>query len=198
MSATALSPPNALLARYVAALERDPLGTKQLTSGVLSALAEVLAGHFAGLPPSTDQALPPGQVDERKAAQQQPLRFGGALLKTLGINERAVKMFVYGWAVSAPLGHVLVGALQKAFAGRTSPKDRVLQIIVSQLTVTVISNIVYLSSMAIVNGARSVSAIQGVLKAGLWRMLQISWVTSPVAIAFAQRFLEPQLWEPGE
>lgn len=88
------------------------------------------------------------------------------------------------------------GALQKAFAGRTSAKDKIAQIIVSQLTVTVISNVVYLSSMAVVNGARSLDKIQAVLQAGLWRMLQISWVTSPVAIAFSQAYLPPQLWEP--
>lgn len=50
--------------------------------------------------------------------------------------------------------------------------------------------------MAIVNGARSIDKIHAVLKVGLWRMLQVSWVTSPIAIAFAQTYLSPQLWEP--
>lgn len=193
---------NTLLARYLAALNANPLRTKMLTSGVLSALAEVLAGHFAGLPPPADQSLPPRQVSNTSALAQQPVRFLKNLAATLGLNDRALKMFLYGWAVSAPLGHVMTGALQRAFAGKTTPKDKILQIITSSLTVTVVANVVYLASMAVVNGARSVDKITAVVKAGIWRMLQISWLTSPAALAFAQNYLEPQLWgecsEPRE
>ncbi|CAO1637441.1 unnamed protein product [Parajaminaea phylloscopi] len=178
---------NPFLVRYLRALESNPLGTKQITAGILSALAEVLAGRLAGIPTATPKAA---------SSPSGPLSSLQAILASVGINDRALKMFVYGWAISAPMGHVLVGALQKAFAGRNSAKDKIAQIIVSQLTVTVISNVVYLSCMAIVNGARSLDKIHAVLKAGLWRMLQISWLTSPAALAFAQGYLPPPLWEP--
>jgi hypothetical protein len=44
-------------------------------------------------------------------------------------------MALYGMFVSAPLGHVLIGILQKIFAGRTSLKAKILQILVSNLIV---------------------------------------------------------------
>lgn len=48
---------------------------------------------------------------------------------------RVPNMALYGSIVSAPLGHILVTLLQKAFSGRTSTKSKVLQIIVSNLIV---------------------------------------------------------------
>jgi hypothetical protein len=44
-------------------------------------------------------------------------------------------MAVYGAFISAPLGHVLISILQKVFAGRTSLKAKILQIIASNLIV---------------------------------------------------------------
>jgi hypothetical protein len=44
-------------------------------------------------------------------------------------------MAAYGAFISAPLGHVLIGILQKMFAGRTSLKAKILQILVSNLVV---------------------------------------------------------------
>lgn len=181
---------NPLLRRYIAALEANPLRTKQLTSGILSALAEVLAGHIAGTNPAHTHS-------KATSSSGSPMDIVTSTLRTIGLDARAAKMFIYGSLVSAPLNHHMVGALQRAFAGRTTPRDRILQIIVSQLTVTVASSAVYLASMAVVNGARSSAAVLAVLKAGLWRMLQISWVTSPLAIAFAQRFLPLEMWEPS-
>ncbi|PWN21390.1 hypothetical protein BCV69DRAFT_282115 [Microstroma glucosiphilum] len=183
---------NPLLSRYLVALQANPLRTKQITSGVLSALAEVLAGHFAGLP----SAAANSKERQHQADQGGILGLTSALLAKAGINDRAGKMFIYGSLVSAPLGHVLTGMLQRAFVGKTSPRDKVMQIIVSSLTVTVITNIVYLASMAVVNGARAPEKIMAVVKAGIWKMLQISWATSPLAIAFAQNYLPPELWEP--
>lgn len=44
-------------------------------------------------------------------------------------------MALYGLLVSAPMSHVLVGALQEAFKGRTGTLANVAQIVVSNLTV---------------------------------------------------------------
>ncbi|CAO1617695.1 unnamed protein product [Sympodiomycopsis kandeliae] len=186
---------NTLLARYLSALNANPLRTKMITSGVLSALAEVLAGHLAGVASSKKSESSSSRHTSSGITQQLSTHVN-QVLTTLGLNDRALKMFIYGYAISAPLGHVMTGLLQKAFAGKTTPKDKILQIITSSLTVTVIANVVYLASMAVVNGARSVDKILLVVKSGIWRMLQISWLTSPAALAFAQNYLQPQLWEP--
>lgn len=98
-----------LLVQYITALNTNPLRTKMLTSGFLAALAEVLAGKFAGVAPATKKT-PPGQVSEKKAVQQQPIRMAQATLESIGINKKALQMFIYGFGISAPLGHVMTGA----------------------------------------------------------------------------------------
>lgn len=50
-------------------------------------------------------------------------------------TSRVPKMAAYGALVSAPMGHVLIWCLQKAFQGRTSLRAKILQIIVSNLIV---------------------------------------------------------------
>ncbi len=44
-------------------------------------------------------------------------------------------MALYGAFISAPLGHVLIGILQKIFSGRSSLKAKILQILTSNLIV---------------------------------------------------------------
>lgn len=46
-------------------------------------------------------------------------------------------MAAYGALVSAPMGHVMVWALQKVFAGRTSLKAKIMQILASNLIVRI-------------------------------------------------------------
>jgi hypothetical protein len=50
-------------------------------------------------------------------------------------TSRVPKMAAYGAFISAPLGHVLIGMLQWVFAGRTSLRAKILQILVSNLVV---------------------------------------------------------------
>lgn len=184
---------NPLLARYLTALAANPLRTKMLTSGVLSLIAEVLASRLAGVVPSA----PSGSASEkRQQAEQNPLHFITTHLEALGINQRALKMFAYGFAISAPLGHVMTGALQSAFAGRTTTRDKILQIITANLTVSVIGNLVYLTSMAYINGARGMDRISLAVKTNFMKVMRITWATSPVSIAFAQKYLPPEVWEP--
>ncbi|KAF4634539.1 hypothetical protein G7Y89_g3568 [Cudoniella acicularis] len=93
------------LAAYLKQLQTNPLRTKMLTSGTLSALQEILASWIA--------------KDRNKNGHY--------------FTTRVPKMAAYGAFISAPLGHVLISILQKLFAGRTSLKAKILQIIVSNL-----------------------------------------------------------------
>lgn len=166
-----------------------------ITSGFFSALAEILAGHFAGVAPVATKT--PSTLDEKKrASQQNPVGLLCAYAAKLGINERAFKMFIYGFFVSAPMGHVLTGLLQKAFAGRTTTRDKILQIITSNLTVSVFANCVYLTCMAYINGARGVENIKTAVKAAFWPVMRVTWTTSPITIAVAQNYLPAVVWEP--
>lgn len=102
-----------LLSNYISALSTNPLRTKMLTSGVLAALAEVLAGKFAGVAPASKKLTP----EEKKRQQGDPIQAVLSAFEAVGINERALKMFVYGFAISAPLGHVMTGGYSFYRAG---------------------------------------------------------------------------------
>jgi hypothetical protein len=96
------------LAAYLKQLEDNPLRTKMLTAGSLAALQELIASWLA--------------KDRNKHGNY--------------FTSRVPKMAAYGALVSAPVGHFLIWCLQKAFAGRTSLRAKILQIIVSNLIVS--------------------------------------------------------------
>ncbi|KAI9876673.1 MAG: hypothetical protein M1830_005988, partial [Pleopsidium flavum] len=156
------------LAAYLQQLQSNPLRTKMLTSGSLAALQEVLASWIAH--------------DKSKHGHY--------------ISSRVPKMAVYGAFISAPLGHLLISILQRLFAGRTSLKAKILQILVSNLIISPIQNTVYLASMAVIAGARTFHQVRATVKAGFMPVMKVSWVTSPLALAFAQKFLPEQTWVP--
>jgi peroxisomal membrane protein 2 len=136
ISAPKMTTVNPLLAAYLARLIQKPLQTKMITAGrplceinpllklikviivgFLSFLQEILANHIAGVPvPATEDA----PVYEKALA-------------AVKINSRAAKMAAYGAFISAPMNHVLVGALQRTFAGQTSLRAKLLQLIVSNI-----------------------------------------------------------------
>ncbi|MCJ1446174.1 MAG: hypothetical protein MMC23_006679 [Stictis urceolatum] len=156
------------LAAYLKQLQENPMRTKMLTSGTLAGLQEVLASWIA--------------KDRSKHGHY--------------FSSRVPKMAAYGAFVSAPLGHVLIKVLQWLFAGRTSLKAKILQILVSNLVVAPIQNTVYLASMAIIAGARTFHQIRATIRAGFMPVMKVSWITSPIALAFAQKFLPEQTWVP--
>ena len=101
-------------------LQSNPLRTKMITSGSLSGAQEVLASWIA--------------KDRNKNGHY--------------FTSRVPKMALYGAFVSAPLGHILINILQSAFAGRTSAKAKILQILASNLIVCrpSLANILHLSN----------------------------------------------------
>lgn len=50
-------------------------------------------------------------------------------------------MAIYGAFIAAPLNHVLVGRLQKVFAGKTTLKDRLLQILANSICIAPITTV---------------------------------------------------------
>ena len=181
------------LQAYLQQLQSNPLRTKMLTSGTLAGLQEFIASWLAH--------------DVSKHGHY--------------FSSRVPKMVLYGMFISAPLGHVLVGILQKVFAGRTSLKAKVLQILASNLIVCLLflllpvvvscfvvgkemltrqvsptQNAVYLTSMAIIAGARTFHQVRATVRAGFLPVMKVSWITSPIALAFAQKFLPEHTWVP--
>lgn len=50
--------------------------------------------------------------------------------------------------------------------------------------------------MAIIAGATKFHQVHATWKAGFWPVMKVSWVTSPVCLAFAQKFLPEHTWVP--
>ncbi|OAA41038.1 integral membrane protein [Metarhizium rileyi] len=156
------------LAAYIKQLESNPLRTKMLTAGSLAGAQELIASWLA--------------KDRNKHGHY--------------FTSRVPKMAAYGALVSAPLGHFLIWLLQKVFRGRTSLKAKIMQIVVSNLIIAPIQNSVYLVAMALIAGARTYHQVRATVKVGFWRVMRVSWITSPICLAFAQKFLPDQLWVP--
>ncbi|THH33996.1 hypothetical protein EUX98_g188 [Antrodiella citrinella] len=170
-----------LLAAYLAQLAVHPLRTKSITLGVLQLLQEVVASHVADVP-------------ARRVPKEAPV-YEHALARAK-LDTKALKMAFYGFFVSAPLGHFLVGLLQKAFAGRTDLKAKIGQILASNLVVAPIQVSVYLASMAIINGAKTKEDVLRTVKGGFMNVMRLTWMTSPLALIIAQKYLSPELWVP--
>ncbi|GAA5898636.1 hypothetical protein JCM6882_000885 [Rhodosporidiobolus microsporus] len=172
---------NPILAAYLASLAARPLFTKSCTSGSLSILSEIIAGHVSGSPP------PPLSAKERT---------GIPPLDILKRNHKAIKLGLYGFFVSAPLGHTLLNILQRFFKGKTSTKSKLLMILCSNLFISPVLQSVYIVAMAVINGATTPAAIANAWKMSIWRVMKLSWVVSTVTMALAQKFLAPEIWVP--
>ncbi len=88
--------------------------------GLLCFLQEVLGSRIAGSRPKVSKNASPIVRS----------------LASVYVDSTAAKMAVYGFLVSAPLSHYFVGALQKAFKGRTTLRDKILQILASNLLIS--------------------------------------------------------------
>jgi hypothetical protein len=139
-----------------------------LTSGSLAGLQELLASWIAH--------------DRNKS--------GGYF------TSRIPKMALYGAFISAPMGHFLNRILNHFFMKRTSVKAKVLQILASNLIVAPIQNVVYLIFMALIAGARTYHQIRATVRAGFFPVMRVTWIASPVSLAFAEAFLPEKVWVP--
>ncbi|KAJ7092587.1 hypothetical protein C8R44DRAFT_816069 [Mycena epipterygia] len=173
--------PHPLLTRYLQQLATHPLRTKAITTGTLCFLQEVIGSNIAKMP-------------VKKPAKNSSVLLH--LLARMHIDIKAFKMALYGFLVSAPLSHFLVGTLQKAFAGRTGTGAKVAQIVASNLLVAPIQTTAYLACMAIISGAKTFDEVVNTIKAGFLPVIRITWITSPIALTIAQRFVPVELWVP--
>ncbi|KAH8665341.1 hypothetical protein BGZ61DRAFT_366493, partial [Ilyonectria robusta] len=110
------------------------------------------------------------------------------------LTARVPKMAIYGAFVNTPLTTVLLGGLRKMFAGQESNVAKITQILMGMFVLVPIQKIVHIISMAVIAGARTFSQVEASVKATLFPSLKLIWLTFPLAVAFAQGFLPPNLW----
>ncbi|KAH7308099.1 integral membrane protein [Stachybotrys elegans] len=156
------------LSAYIKQLEENPLRTKMLTAGTLAAAQELIASWLA--------------KDRNKHGNY--------------FTSRVPKMAAYGALISAPMGHFFIWLLQFIFRGRTSLRSKVMQIVVSNLLFAPIQNSVYLVAMALIAGARTYHQVRATVRVGFWKVMRVTWIASPICLAFAQKFLSDELWVP--
>ncbi len=51
-------------------------------------------------------------------------------------------------------------------------------------------------AMALIAGARTYHQVRATVRVNFWRVMQVSWISSPVCLAFAQQFLPESTWVP--
>ena len=68
--------------------------------------------------------------------------------------------------------------------------------LLTPLQIAPIQNSVYLISMAIIAGAKTIHQVHATWKAGFMPVMKVSWISSPLALAFAQKFLPEHTWVP--
>lgn len=50
--------------------------------------------------------------------------------------------------------------------------------------------------MAVIAGARTFHQVRATVKAGFMPVMKVSWIVSPISLAFAQKFLPEHTWVP--
>ena len=55
---------------------------------------------------------------------------------------------------------------------------------------------VYLVAMALIAGARTYHQVRATVRVGFWKVMRVSWIVSPICLAFAQKFVPENLWVP--
>lgn len=155
---------------YLNALIEHPVRTKSLTSGTLNGLSELLGGIISG------------QKDPESNSYFGP---------------RVLKMAAYGALVSGPLSHYLVDLVQKAFRNaKKGWSTNIAQIVAINLIVNPVLAVTFITWMSAIAGARSLKEFKARIKASLLKVLKSQWVSSPLLIAFAQKYVPKLAWTP--
>ncbi|EDK44103.1 conserved hypothetical protein [Lodderomyces elongisporus NRRL YB-4239] len=176
----------ALNVQYLAYLVKYPLLTKSITAGVFCGLNETTASVVTG------------DYKETKIC--------GINVKHV-LSSKLLKMIIYGSLIATPISHNMYAVINKIFKAPLTPKQKILQILTSLLTVTPTLAACFVSWISLINNYRpgkefnlknELYRIYTIVKAGLRKgylpVLKSSLVTSFFALIVAQKFVKPELW----
>lgn len=48
--------------------------------------------------------------------------------------------------------------------------------------------------MALIGGARTFHQVRATVRVSFWKVMRMSWIVSPISLAFAQKFLPESTW----
>ncbi|CAG8566288.1 4657_t:CDS:2 [Acaulospora morrowiae] len=161
--------PTLLLMLYITQLNTHPLKTKAITSGVLLGLQEFLAQVLSAT------------RSKRKGKSKQNEQY-------LNLDNRIIKMALYGFFINGPMNYVLFELLNKSFRDRS----KWLKFIASLLIIVPIQNAVLLAATALINGEQAVVSV----KRSIYPTLKSAWMGTVLTTVFAQKALSPPYWDP--
>ncbi|KAH7260656.1 uncharacterized protein BKA55DRAFT_672551 [Fusarium redolens] len=107
------------------------------------------------------------------------------------ITSRVPQMAFYGACIAAPLTHFLNTTLQRSLPGRV-----ILQNLITMFLFFPIQNTVYLTSMAVIAGARTTEQARAAVRAGLVPMTKAMCAMHPILITIANLFVPKEAWAP--
>ncbi|KAG0148332.1 hypothetical protein CROQUDRAFT_75600 [Cronartium quercuum f. sp. fusiforme G11] len=172
-----------------------PLLTKSLTAALLGYIQEILARRLAGVPPKPS----PYKASSRATHSGERLL---AHLQSLGIDLDALKLAGFGGLIAAPSTHALQTILHSVLARLDAKPGQIHRspsfiskyglLLGSLLFVSPIQNTIYVVSMAILNGARTVKEIKAAWKRGFPKITKLGLIVGPISGIFASRFLRPR------
>ncbi|GJN89974.1 hypothetical protein Rhopal_002963-T1 [Rhodotorula paludigena] len=175
------------LTSYLGALERRPVATKSATSGLLYLVSEIV---------STQLAKPTAGRQYAAAAGGKEAKERLSPLRVLQQSKPALKLAGYGALIAAPLDHVLYSLLARAFAGRTSRRARVGEVVAANALILPVQNAVYLAALSVLGGARSARQVVSAVRSQFLSVMQMTVVVSTLSLVAAQRWLPPMAWTP--
>ncbi|GAA6008797.1 uncharacterized protein JCM10292_004674 [Rhodotorula paludigena] len=174
------------LTSYLGALERRPVATKSATSGLLYLVSEIVSTQLAKPKAGRQYAAAGGKEANGRLS----------LLRVLQQSKPALKLAAYGALIAAPLDHVLYSLLARAFAGRTSRRARVGEVVAANALILPVQNAVYLAALSVLGGARSARQVVSAVRSQFLSVMQMTVVVSTLSLVAAQRWLPPMAWTP--
>lgn len=124
-----------------------------------------------------------------------------------------LKMALHGVLVKAPTSQAMAAIVLRLFRGFDGTKAKILQFLVLQLVVSrsvstsdlgdktlilvkvaPLQNAIFISSSALLYGAKTLVHVRAAVQASLPLILKITWVVSPLALAFANKFIPEHSW----
>lgn len=184
---------------YLNYLRKYPLLTKCITSGILCGLSEQLASFISSLIIQR----------ERKKNNKDKDTENETIIKLFlkSFNFKVPLMIIYGFLISTPISHKLYGKLNNFIKPPLTPIKKIIQILLSLLIISPILNLITISFFTIIN--LNFNEITGNLKIKFKKIMKSilitinknfinitkrSIITSPIIIAFAQNYLNPEIW----
>ncbi|KAK3021724.1 hypothetical protein RJ639_046070 [Escallonia herrerae] len=162
------------LQQYLLQLQQQPLRTKALTAGVLSAISDIVSQRLSGI-----------QKLQRKRLLLKVCDLGLAkclfmLIKTVAFPTVIVDDMLFGFAYLGPFGHFYHILLDKLFKGKKDNKTVAQKVVLEQLTSSPLNNLLFMLYYGLVIEERPWVQVKSKIKKEYPTVQYAAWTFWPV------------------